>query len=139
MSGAWTGGCACGAVRYEIADEPLVMGDCRCLDCQAASGTGHGSHLTFPDRQRVTLTGHATQWAMTTDRGTVKTRAFCPTCGAPVYLTFAAMPQLFSVHAGTLDDPGRYRPQMVTYGVRSHAWDPLDAAVPVFDRMPPET
>ena len=51
---------------------------------------------------------------MVGDSGNVKTRAFCPTCGSPVYLTFAAMPDLFTVHAASLDDPGRYKPQMVT-------------------------
>jgi NAD(P)-dependent dehydrogenase (short-subunit alcohol dehydrogenase family) len=35
----------------------------------------------------------------------MKTRSFCPTCGSPVYLTFTAMPDLFTVHAASLDDP----------------------------------
>src|SRR5262249_49669295 len=107
MSEAFTGGCACGAIRYHIADEPLVMNDCQCRDCQRKSGTGHGSYLTFRDRRRVTLTGNATQWDMVADSGNVKTRGFCPTCGSPVYLTFSAMPDLFTVHAASLDDPSR--------------------------------
>ena len=115
----------------------MVMNDCQCRDCQRKSGTGHGSYLTFPSRARVTLQGEAKRWDMVGDSGNVKTRAFCPHCGSPVYLTFAAMPELFTVHAASLDDPSRYRPQMVTYGVRGHAWDHLDPAVPVFDRMPP--
>ena len=49
MSKAYTGGCACGAIRYEISGEPLVMTDCQCRDCQRTSGTGHGSYLTFAD------------------------------------------------------------------------------------------
>lgn len=137
MSAAYTGGCACGAIRYEISGEPLVMGDCQCRDCQRKSGTGHGSYLTFPDRGQVKLTGKATQWDIVADSGNVKTRAFCPTCGSPVYLTFAAMPQLFTVHAASLDDPGRYKPQVVLYRIRGHAWDHLDPALPTFDKMPP--
>ena len=43
MSKPYTGGCACGAIRYEIPSEPLVMTDCQCRDCQQRSGTGHGS------------------------------------------------------------------------------------------------
>ena len=57
MSDPYTGGCACGAVRYEIAAEPVFMNDCQCRDCQPASGTGHGSYLTFPSRAAVTLRG----------------------------------------------------------------------------------
>ncbi len=57
MSDAYTGGCACGEIRYEIPGEPLAMVDCQCRDCQRTSGTGHGSYLTFPGRDRVRLQG----------------------------------------------------------------------------------
>ena len=136
MSETWTGGCACGAIRYEIAGEPMAMNDCQCRDCQRKSGTGHGSYLTFP-RNGVKQTGEARLWDIVADSGNVKTRAFCPTCGSPVFMTFAAMPEVFTVHAASLDDPGRYTPQAVTYAVRGHAWDHVDAALPKFDRMPP--
>ena len=136
MSQAYTGGCACGAIRYEIDGEPIFMNECQCRDCQRKSGTGHGSYLTFP-ANGVKLGGEATRWDIVADSGNVKTRAFCPTCGSPVYMTFAAMPGVFTVHAASLDDPGRYRPQAVTYAARGHAWDHLDPAIPTFETMPP--
>jgi hypothetical protein len=105
MNKPYTGGCACGAIRYEISAEPLAMTDCQCRDCQHMSGN-------------------------------VKTRGFCPACGSPVYVTFAARPEFFTVHAASLDDPGRYQPQMALYRTRGHAWDHLDPAVPRFDGMP---
>ena len=98
------------------------MNDCQCRDCQHKSGTGHGSYLTFPRSRRETRR-RSKQWDIVGDSGNVKTRAFCPTCGSPVYMTFAAMPDFFTVHAASLDDPGRYKPQVVTYGVRGYAWD----------------
>jgi hypothetical protein len=136
MSKPFTGGCACGAVRYAIADDPMVMNDCQCRDCQRTSGTGHGSYLTFPRRSAVELTGQAAHWDLVGDSGNVKTRGFCPACGSPVYLTFAAMPDLFTIHAASLDEPDRYRPQMVTYRVRGEAWDRIDGGLPAFDKMP---
>jgi hypothetical protein len=137
MSNAFTGGCACGAIRYAISAEPIFMNDCQCRDCQQTSGNGHGSYLTFADRKTVKLTGKATHWDMVADSGNVKTRGFCPSCGAPVYLTFAAMPQLFTVHAASLDDPARFTPQAVTYRMRGYDWDHLDPALPKFEKMPP--
>ncbi|MBY0324292.1 MAG: GFA family protein [Reyranella sp.] len=137
MSKPYIGGCACGAIRYEIAGEPVFMNHCQCRDCQQRSGSGHGSYLTFTGRKGVTVRGKASHWDLAGDSGTIKTHAFCPTCGTPVYLTFAAMPDLFTVTAASLDDPGRFKPQAVTYGVRGRAWDHLDPAVPKFDRMPP--
>lgn len=67
----------------------------------------------------------------------MKEHAFCPSCGTPVYLTFAAAPNIFIIHAGSLDDPSRYKPQMLTYAVRGLAWDKTDPALTRFDRMPP--
>ncbi|AEG92896.1 GFA family protein [Ramlibacter tataouinensis] len=137
MNHAYTGGCACGTIRFEVTGGPIVMNDCQCRDCQRRSGTGHGSYLTFPSRAAVRLTGEARQWEVTGDGGTVKRHAFCPVCGSPVYLTFPAMPQLFIVHAASLDDPSRYKPQFVTYLASGHAWDPVDPALQTFEKMPP--
>jgi len=137
MTEPYSGGCACGAVRYRIADEPVFQNHCQCGDCQGRSGTGHGSYLTFPDRGRVELRGQASTWRMAGDSGNVKNHAFCGVCGSPVHLTFDAMPQLFTVHATSLDDPARFRPQAVTYGIAGHAWDRLDPTLATFERMPP--
>ena len=135
MNAPYTGGCACGAIHYEISGEPVFSNDCQCLDCQSESGAGHLSHLTF-QRSGVTVTGKAKSWDMVADSGNVKTRYFCPECGSPVYMTFSAMPQFFTVRAGSLDDPSRYKPQVVTYAARGHAWDHLDPALTRFDKMP---
>jgi hypothetical protein len=137
MSDAYSGGCACGTIRFEITDEPVCMNDCQCRDCQRRSGTGHGSYLAFPSRAKVKLSGDATQWDVTGDGGTLKRHAFCPVCGSPVYLTFPAAPDMFLVHAASLDDPSRYKPQFMTYTVRGHAWDAVDPALQTFEKMPP--
>jgi hypothetical protein len=144
MSEAYTGGCACGAIRYEISGEPFVQNDCQCRTCQRVSGTGHGSYLTFPHRSDVKLTGKVSLWDVASDiesggdPNNVKSHAFCPTCGSPVYLTFSAMPDFFAVHAASLDDPSRYQPQLVTCGVQAYAWDYVDPALPKFEKMPPK-
>jgi hypothetical protein len=144
MSESYTGGCGCGAIRYEISGEPMVQNDCQCRTCQRVSGTGHGSYLTFPRRIDVKLTGKASLWDVASDiesggdPGNVKSHAFCPTCGSPVYLTFSTMPDLFAIHAASLDDPSRYQPQLVTCGVQAYAWDYVNPALPQFDKMPPK-
>ncbi|RZL85511.1 MAG: hypothetical protein EOP76_21140 [Variovorax sp.] len=74
-------------------------------------------------------------WDIVAASGNVKTRAFCPVCGTPVYMTFAAMPDVFTVHAASLDDPDRFQPQLVTYAVRGLAWDFLDPALATAERM----
>jgi hypothetical protein len=136
MTKPYTGGCACGAIRYQIPTEPVASVECQCRDCQLDSGTGHASHLVF-SRNELELKGTATLFDMVADSGNVKTRGFCGTCGTPVYMTFAAAPHLFGVRAGTLDEPGRFKPQLVTYTVRGHAWDRLDPSLTKYEKMPP--
>jgi hypothetical protein len=136
MTRRYSGGCACGAIRFETGDEPIFQNHCQCRDCQKRSGTGHGSYLTFPRRAEVAVTGEARSWRVIADSGNAKIHAFCPTCGTPVYLTFAAMPDLIAVHVGSLDDPGLFNPQVVTYAGRGHAWGRLDPALPTFEKMP---
>lgn len=136
MSTIYSGGCACGAIRYRTERQPIFQNHCQCSDCRKLSGTGHGSYLTFPDKTAMAITGEATSWRVAGDSGSDKFHAFCPTCGSPVYLTFAAMPDFIAVHAGSLDEPSLFEPEMVTYAVRGLPWDTMDAHVPKAERMP---
>jgi hypothetical protein len=132
----YTGGCACGAIRYSIIGKPAAMIECHCLDCQKDSGTGHASHVVFRGAD-VAMTGIPVQWGMTADSGEPKSRGFCATCGTPVTLTFPRRPEVFSVRAASLDQPDRYAPQVVVYTDRRPAWDRVDASLPSFAGMPP--
>lgn len=136
MSKPYTGGCACGAIRYEISAEPVAMVDCQCRQCQRQTGAGHGSYVTFAGAA-LTLEGEPKTWEMTGDGGTVKSSAFCATCGSPVFIAFPAMPDVVAVRAGSLDEPSRYKPQFATWHAAANAWDHLDPDLPVFEMMPP--
>lgn len=136
MTKRYTGGCACGTIRYETDREPAIELHCQCRHCQQRSGTGHSSYLVFADRAGIAITGEAKTWRIAGDSGNEKIHAFCPTCGTPVYLTFAAGPDLIAIHATSLDDPGRFNPKLVTYAVRGHAWDRLDPSLQQFEQMP---
>jgi hypothetical protein len=52
-------------------------------------------------------------------------------------MTFAAMPDIFTIRAASLDEPARYKPQVVTYAARGYDWDRLDPDLPKFETMPP--
>ncbi|MFC5498617.1 GFA family protein [Caenimonas terrae] len=137
MTQSYTGGCACGAVRYATEQAPIFQNHCQCRDCQRRSGTGHGSYLSFASRAAMTITGEAAHWQVAGDSGNLKVHSFCPACGTPVYLSFVAMPDLIAVHAASLDEPAGFAPQVVTYRGRGLAWDTVDPALPAFERMPP--
>ena len=137
MNTSYSGGCACGAIRYRTDSAPIFQNHCQCRDCQRRSGTGHGSYLTFASRAEMTITGEANTWRVAGDSGNEKLHSFCPNCGTPVYLEFAAMPELIAIHAASLDDPGQFAPEVLTYALRGLAWDRMDPALAAFERMPP--
>jgi hypothetical protein len=137
MNKVYSGGCACGSIRYETSSEPVFENHCQCRDCQKRSGAGHGSYLSFAQRADMKISGQATSFRITADSGSDKLHAFCPTCGTPVYVTFVAAPDAIAIHAGSLDDPSQFTPQAVTYTIRGHAWDTLDSSLQKFERMPP--
>lgn len=136
MTEPYSGGCACGALRYETAHAPIFQNHCQCRDCQRRSGTGHGSYLTFPARAEMKLSGEARHFAIVADSGKEKVHAFCPVCGTPVYLLFTASPEFIAVHAASLDDPGRFVPQVLTFAAAALAWDLVDPSILTFERMP---
>jgi len=136
MSDPYTGGCACGAIRYRVSGKPVVENECQCRQCQRQTGTGHGSYLTFSGAD-VAVEGEPTHWEIVGEGGTVKHSAFCPRCGSPLFLTFPEMAQIFVVRAGSLDDPARYKPQLVMWTAAGQAWDHPAPDLARFDKMPP--
>jgi len=136
MADPITGGCACGAIRYECTGEPLAALHCQCRDCRRFSGTGHFSIMIVP-KAAVKLLGEPTYYVTDADSGHRVSRGFCPDCGSPVLGCYTGFPDSVGLAAGSLDDPSRFTPSMVIYAARGPRWDVTDPALPAFPEMPP--
>jgi len=44
-----TGGCLCGALRYEISEAPSTTYTCHCTDCQHLTSSAFSFAITVPD------------------------------------------------------------------------------------------
>ncbi len=135
MSQGFTGGCLCGAVRYQSTADPQVVAHCHCVDCRKSSGTGHCTHLVIPE-DAFTVSGEVKFYDRPADSGNMVSRGFCPTCGSPIYSKNSGMPGMVFPRASGLDDPDVITPQMVVYTSRAPAWDNIDPALPSFPEMP---
>jgi hypothetical protein len=131
-----TGGCLCGAARYEAAapGQPMAA-HCYCEDCRKASGTGHCTHVVMPEAG-FSLSGAVKGYDRPANSGNIVTRHFCPTCGSALYSTNNAMPGMVFLRASSLDDPNAVTPQALVFTSRAPKWDPLDPALPAFATMP---
>jgi hypothetical protein len=131
----YTGGCTCGAVRYEIAAEPLRAFYCQCRSCQRDTGAGHAPILAFP-RTALKVTGRVTEFARPAESGAGMAKGFCATCGAPLYGKPGSRPEVVGIYAGSLDDPSRFAPQMVVFTAGGQPWDQVDPALKKFPARP---
>ncbi len=136
MGDSFTGRCLCGDVSYTAQGEPAVTGQCYCDDCRRSSGTGHCSHMGMPEAD-VEVSGAVATYDKAADSGNMVTRAFCPTCGAPVYSTNSGMPGMIFLRASSLDDPEVFEPQLAVYTVKAASWDKVDPDLPSFAGIPP--
>ena len=135
MSDAYTGGCACGAVRYECSAEPFLAVNCHCRDCQRASGTAYTSGLLVPGAALRVTKGTPKWYTSAADSGRRVSRGFCPECGSPVLARNEAYP-MFVIAAASLDDPSGHRPSRDVWTASAQPWDHMDPAVPRFATYP---
>jgi hypothetical protein len=131
-----TGGCLCGAVRFESAAPPLITRTCWCRLCQylgAGSGTVNACFAT----EGFVVQGETGDYSNRADSGNVMHRRFCPKCGTPLFSTAEVRPHLIFVRAGALDDPELARPAMTIWTEAAPSWGCIATDVPRIERQPP--
>ena len=137
MTVKFSGGCLCGAVRYEGEAEPLFAGHCHCVDCRKAHSAGHASLMAVP-KEALQITGELKYYDRGADSGSVVSRAFCPTCGSNILNRPQRWPDLVVLSAATFDDPDVFEPQFVIFESRRPKWDEVAGDFPRFPEDPPQ-
>jgi hypothetical protein len=137
MGKGLTGGCLCGAVRWEADVEPTMMGICHCRDCQRATGSAYFPALAVA-LAALRVTGEPRTFATTAESGRTVTRAFCGACGSLLWGWNTGLPEVRNVSAASLDDPSRFAPMAHVFTASAQPWDPVPPEALRFERMPPE-
>jgi hypothetical protein len=131
-----TGGCACGAVRYEITADPVFQFACHCRACQHANGGAPTYGMIVP-KPGVTVTqGEMTTYWSEGDNGGKVGRQFCPTCGSPLFSIIDAMPAVLGVKVGGLDDQSDFKIQAQMWTESAQPWHVFVADAPKMARNP---
>ena len=130
MSRKFTGGCYCGAIRYESTKSPVTTGMCHCRMCQRWTGMAAGTGAFF-DLDSFRFTKGEPARFMTSP---ILERHFCPECGTHIGHSYAAgdMSNLESIFIGTLDEPLEIESPSFYFGVEDHlaGWIQLQEGVP---------
>jgi hypothetical protein len=136
MGTALSGGCACGAVRYACTAEPLFALNCHCRDCQRETGSAFAPILAVPSSAFAVTRGIPRYFDVTADSGYLTRRAFCGECGSPLFGEPGSSPDMVTIRAGSLDDPGIFRPTQDIFVASAQPWDHMDPALPRVQRLP---
>jgi hypothetical protein len=133
-----TGGCLCGAVRYEVS-EPLVSASyCHCTRCQRRSGAAASPSARLAPGSLRVVSGEELIRSFDPDDGYKK--AFCSACGGALWAQSPDDPDVIAVRLGTFDgDPG-IRPSYHQFVAYAAPWEPIpDDGLPRYpERRPPD-
>ena len=135
MNQSFSGGCACGSIRYTCARAPIAMLNCHCGDCQLSSGAPFASGVVVMTAD-LEVSGTPKTHAVSAGSGGLSTRGFCGDCGTPLFTRSDTNAQFTSIRFPTLDDSSGFRPMLDIYTASAQQWVCLDQAIPHFPASP---
>jgi hypothetical protein len=98
-----TGGCMCGAVRYEARGEPFSVAHCHCHSCRKHTGAPMVT-LAGYKKEQVSFSGEERRFYESSPGAL---RAYCGHCGSP--LTWEGdggdLGPIIELHLSTFDEP----------------------------------
>lgn len=128
-----TGGCHCGAIRYEVQGEVVVHALCHCSDCRRSAGAPMvGWAMYRADAVKLTK-GTPTVYASSEDAR----RHFCPDCGTGLfYINEKMLPGIMDIQSATFDDPNTIPPKAHIQVAERIGWMERVHELPTFERFP---
>jgi hypothetical protein len=118
-----TGGCLCGAVRFEVSGPILSAGYCHCTHCQKRTGTGSSANCRVAREGFRLLAGAESLAAFQPPTGVPK--LFCSQCGSALFSGDPFSDAEVAIRLGAFDrDPG-VRPQYRQFVDSAAAWEPV--------------
>jgi hypothetical protein len=131
-----TGGCLCGAVRYELSEPPVLASYCHCTRCQRRTGTAASAQARIaPGSLRITQ-GTELVGSYEPDDGFAKD--FCSKCGGALWSRDPTDGSITTVRMGTFDDDPGVRPSYRQFVAYAAPWEPIpDDGLPRYDERRP--
>ncbi|HEY1708163.1 MAG TPA: GFA family protein [Rhizomicrobium sp.] len=131
----WTGGCLCGALRFEATGTPAYMGHCYCNECRKASGSGFIPFAQMP-ADRLRITGDFVTYSIRLPDGRVADRNFCPRCGGLVFGGVPGKSEAYTIYGGSFDDPSRFKPAIAIFMSERAPWAAVPPGLKEYERLP---
>ena len=126
------GGCACGAVRYRLLEEPIGLHVCHCTDCQTVTGTAFV--LSMPMRRRALelIQGQPRLVEFTTRSGIQQRNRCCTDCSTRLWSERET--EYITFRPGTLDDTEWLTPVAHIWTSSAQPWVQIPENVLCFEK-----
>ena len=118
-----TGGCNCGAVRFQVTEPLLGASYCHCRRCQRRTGAAASPNAQVAPGSFRILAGEDRLKAWRPDDGWEKW--FCGDCGSHLFSRDPDAPETVGVRMGAFDaDPG-VRPRLRQFVAYAAPWEEI--------------
>lgn len=131
MGKSLRGGCECGAVTYEVADEFRYAANCHCSRCRAATGSAFKPFAGI-ERVKLAITGGGESLLIVGEEDANHTR--CAACGSLLY-SVVRDGEYVHVALGSLADAPSIRPTEHIYVGSKAPWFEITDELPQRDEL----
>jgi hypothetical protein len=131
-----TGGCLCGALRYEATAPPRAMGFCYCTACRKASGSGYIPFAVFAS-EALTITGPMLSFSSPAETGGDALRNSCAVCAGLVFGGPLGKTDSHTIYVGSADDPSWFKPTIAIFVRNLPSWVVVPPGLAQFEALPP--
>jgi hypothetical protein len=129
-----TGGCHCGAIRYEVQGEMLTHALCHCSDCRRHAGAPMVAWTMYPEAALKLTKGKPKVYKSSASGR----RQFCGNCGTGLFYSNAqVLPGLIDIQSATYDDPDSVPARIHVQTAERIRWMEHAHELPSFERYPP--
>lgn len=131
----YTGGCLCGAIRFEIHGPIRDIVYCHCSRCRKAQGSAFAANGVVAADHFKIVRGADQLSAYEATPG--ESKLFCKTCGSPMLSRSTAAPQRVRVRLGTIESDIDERPQAHIFVTSKANWDRITDDLPQYAAYEP--
>jgi len=131
----YTGGCLCGAVRFEIRGPIRNIVYCHCSQCRKAQGSAFATNGIVESTHFHLISGQDMLTAYESTPGQFK--YFCKVCGSPILSKRPAVPEQVRIRLGSIESNIRERPQAHIFTTSKADWETICGDLPQYEEYEP--
>jgi hypothetical protein len=131
----YTGGCLCGAVRFEIHGPIRNIIYCHCSQCRKAQGSAFATNGIVESTDFKLLSGEGNLTGYESTPG--QTKYFCKICGSPIISKSESRPGQVRIRLGTIESDISERPMAHIFVTSKANWEEIEGDLPQYEAHEP--